>query len=379
MLSVSPTVLENLGPGTYTETVTLTGSGAGNSPQTFPVTLTVSSNPILTGSVPSLNFNYQVGQTAPSQQTITVASSGAPLNYQVAANTTSCAGFLTATPASGSTLGNQNQVVVSVNPQGITPQVCSGNVTLKVPGSTAAPLVIPVTFNVSSNALLSVSIPAINIVAVAGAAATTQTVSVTSSNSAALAFSATASTNPAGLTWLSVTPNAGNTPNNLQVTINPASLGVGVYNGSVVVSSAGLPTQTIPVTLTVVASTAVASVPNLTFTQAAGGTAPDSQSFQIAGVPSGSTIGAISTVLSGTGWLTATASGNSVTVTANGSQLAQGTYSGVVTVIVPGAGASPLYIPVTLDVTSANSAITISASTLRLMYSLVRRPSLLRQ
>ena len=98
-------------------------------------------------------------------------------------NTTSCTGFLTATPSSGSTFGNQNQVVVSVNPQGITlPQVCSGNVTLTVPGSTAAPLVIPVTLNVSNNALLSVGQAAINVTAVAGAAATMQTVSVTSTS-----------------------------------------------------------------------------------------------------------------------------------------------------------------------------------------------------
>jgi trimeric autotransporter adhesin len=272
---------------------------------------------------------------------------------------------LKATPSSGTTFGNQNQnqVVVSVNPQGITPQVCSGNVTLTVPGSTAAPLVIPVTFNVSNNALLSVSQSAINVVAVAGAAATMKTVSVTAT-SGSLAFTATASTNPAGLTWLAVTPNAGSTPNNLQVTISPANLGVGVYSGSIVVSStaSNVPAQTIPVTLTIVASTAVASPTNLTFTQAAGGAAPDSQSVQIAGVPSGTTIGVIPTVLSGSAWLTATASGDTVTVTANGSQLAQGTYTGVVTVIVPGAGASPLYIPVTLNVTAATSAIALSTN-----------------
>jgi trimeric autotransporter adhesin len=365
-LTVNPTVLQTLGPGTYTETVTLAGSGAGNSPQSFDVTLTVSSNPILIGSVQSLNFNYQVGQTAPSNQTITITSSGAPLNYQVAVNATSCSGFLKATPSNGSTFGNQNQVVVSVNPQGIAPQVCSGNVTLTVPGSTAAPLVIPVTFNVSTNALLSVSQSAINITTLAGSAATTQTVSVTSTNNTALAFSATATTNPAGLTWLSVTPNNGDTPNNLQVRINPASLAAGVYSGSIVVSSSAsnVPSQTIPVTLTIFASTAVAAPTSLTFSQAAGGTAPDSQSVQIAGVPSGTTIGVISTVLSGAGWLTATASGDTVTVTANGSQLTQGTYSGVVTVIVPGAGASPLYIPVTLNITAATSAITLSTSSL---------------
>ncbi|HTC90563.1 MAG TPA: IPT/TIG domain-containing protein [Bryobacteraceae bacterium] len=364
-LAISPTVLPTLGPGTYTETVTLTGSGAGNSPQTFPVTLTVSSNPILTSSAPSLNFNYQTGQTAPSNQTITISSSGAPVNYQVAVNTTNCAGFLTATPASGSTFGGQNQIVVTANPQGLAQQVCSGNVTVTVPGSTTTPLVIPVTFNISNIALLSVSVPAINITAVAGAAAMMQTVSVTSTNNSALAFSATETTSTAGLTWLSVTPNSGSTPNNLQVTINPANLGVGTYSGSIIVSStaSGIPAQTVPVTLNVVASTAVAGATKLTFTQAAGGTAPDSQSFQISGVPTGATIGAISTVLSGSGWLSTAVSGNTVTVTANGSQLAQGTYSGVVTVIVPGAGASPLYIPVTLDVTSATSAITLSAST----------------
>jgi uncharacterized protein (TIGR03437 family) len=361
-LTVNPTVLQTLGPGTYTETVTLAGSGAANSPQSFDVTLTVSSNPILIGSLQSLNFNFQVGQTAPPNQTITVTSSSAPLNYQVAVNTTSCTGFLKATPSNGSTFGNQNQVVVSVNPQGIAPQVCSGNVTLTVPGSTAAPLVIPVTFNVSTSALLSVGQSAINLTTLAGAAPAVKTVSVTSTSNTALAFTATASTTPAGLTWLAVTPNTGSTPNNLQVTISPANLGPGVYNGSVVVSSSASPSQTIPVTLTIVASTAVASPTNLTFTQAAGGTAPDSQSVQIAGVPSGATIGVIPTVLSGSGWLTATASGDTVTVTANGPQLAQGTYSGVVTVIVPGAGASPLNIPVTLNVTASTSAVTLSAS-----------------
>ena len=313
--------------------------------------------------MPTLSFNYQVGQAAPPNQTVTVTSSGAPLNYQVAVSTTSCSGFLKATPATGSTFGSQNQVVVSVNSQSIAPQVCSGNVTLTVPGSTAAPLVIPVTLNVSGSPLLSVGQSAINLTVLAGSAATTQTVSVTSS-SGALAFTAAAFTNPAGLTWLSLTPNSGNTPSNLQVMINPANLGIGVYSGSITVSSSAptVPPQTIPVTLTIVGSTAGAAPANLTFTQATGGAAPDSQSVQITGVPSGITIGAVATQLSGAGWLSATTSGNTVTVTANGSALTPGTYSGVVTVIVPGAGASPLYIPVTLNVTSATSAIGLSAS-----------------
>lgn len=363
-LSLNPTVLATLGPGTYSETVSLTSANAGNSPQTFTVTLNVTSNPTLSANTQALNFNYQVGQTAPPSQTLTITSSGAPLNYQVAATTTNCPGFLSASSQTGSTYGTQNQVVVSVNPQNITPQVCNGDVTLTIPGSTAAPLVIPVTLNVSSSPLLSVSVSAINVVVLAGSGAMTQTVSVTTTDGSAMGFTATAVTNPPGLSWLSVVPNSGSTPSNLTVGINPANLGVGVYPGSIVVSSttAVVPSQTIPVTLTVVSSTAAASQPSLTFTQAAGGTAPNTQSLQITGVPAGTTIGAIATTLSGTGWLSAAVAGNTVTVTANGSQLAQGSYSGVITVIVPGAGASPLYVPVTLNVTAATSAIAVSAN-----------------
>jgi uncharacterized protein (TIGR03437 family) len=365
-LSIIPSVLAGLGPGTYTETVTVAGAGAGNSPQTFSVTLTVSSNPTLTGSVPALNFNYEIGQTAPSSQTVTITSSGAPLNYQVGVSATSCPGFLSATPATGSSYGSQNQVVVSVNTKNLTAQVCSGDVTLTVPGSTAAPLVIPVTLNVSNTALLSVSQPAIAVASMLGTTtATTQTISLTSTDASAIPFTATAATNPAGLTWLAVAPNSGTTPSNLVLTISPANLGVGVYTGTITVASsmAGVPPQTISVTLTVVSGFAVASSTSLTFTQAAGGMAPDTQSVQIAGVPSGGTIGAVATVLSGANWLTATTAGSTVTVSVNGSQLAQGTYTGVVTVIVPGAGGSPLNIPVTLDITAATSAITLSTNT----------------
>jgi len=366
-LTLNPTVVASLGPGTYVENVTVTSAGAGNSPQTFPVTLVVGSNAVLTTSASSLNFNFQVSQSTPQNQTLTIGATGAPLNFQVATATSSCSNFLSATPATGNTFGNQNQVVVSVNTTGLTTaQVCNGTITLTVPGSSAPPLVIPVTMNVSTTALLNVSQASINVTALQGGGATQQAVSVTSTDPGAqLPFTATAATNPPGLTWLTVTPNSGNTPNNLQITINPANLGVGTYTGTITVSSttAGVPAQTINVTLTVVASNASATPTSVTFTQTVGGPVPASQMVQISGVPSGATIGVLNTTLNGSGWLTATASGNTVTITANGTQLPQGSYAGVVTVIVPGAGNSPLYIPVTLTVGAAPS-LSLSSSTL---------------
>ena len=357
-LSLNPQVVATLGPGTYTESVTISAGGAGNSPQSFPVTLVVNSNPILTGNVSSLNFNYQIGQATPSSQTITVNSTGAPLNYQVAVNAASCAGFLSASPATGTTFlpppQTQNQIVVAVNVTGLTtPQVCNGNITLTVPGSSTPPLVIPVTLNVSNTALLNLGQNALNVTVLAGATPTTQTISVSSTDpNNQLPFTALAATNPVGLTWLSVVPNSGNTPSNLQVTINPTNLGPGTYTGSITVSSSApnVPAQTVPVTLIVASSTVSASPVSLSFSQSLGGAQPAAQTVQIAGVPAGTTIGALTTMLNGSGWLTTSVSGNTVTVNANGSQLPQGAFQGVVTVIVPGAGNSPLYIPVSLTV-----------------------------
>jgi uncharacterized protein (TIGR03437 family) len=356
-LSLNQQALANVGPGIYTETVTITAAGAGNSPQSFPVTLIVNSNPILTANVPSLNFNYQTGQTVPSPQTITVSSTGAPLIYSVAVNASSCAGFLSAAQSSGSTFSPPpqvlNQVVVSVNTTGLTPGVCSGNVTLSVPGSSTPPLVIPVTLNVSNTALLNVGQSSINVTTLVGAAATTQTVSLSSTDpNNQLPFTAIATTNPVGLTWLSVAPNSGNTPNNLQVTINPTNLGPGTYTGSITVSSSAtnVPAQTVPVTLVLASSTATANPASVAFTQTLSGTQPAAQTVQISGAPAGTTIGVQTTMLNGSGWLTASVSGSVVTINANGSQLPQGAYQGVVTVFVPGAANSPLYIPVTLSV-----------------------------
>ena len=72
--------------------------------------------------------------------------------------------------------------------------------------------------------------------------------------------------------------------------------------------------------------------------------------------------------VNGSGWLTASAAGNAVTVNANGSQLTQGAYQGVVTVFVPGAGNSPLYIPVTLSVGPAPT-ITVTPTSVMFNYA----------
>jgi uncharacterized protein (TIGR03437 family) len=368
MLTVNPLVLATLGPGTYVENVQVSSIGAGNAPS-FPVTLVVTNNAVLTSTASALTFNYQIGQTPPSTQTLTINSTGVPLNYTVAATSTTCPGFLSATAfnnLNGFTFGNQNQVVVGVNTNGLTTaQTCTGNLTFTVPGSTTPALVVPVTFNVATTPLLNVGVSSVNVTALPGSAGTSQFVSITSTNpSAPLQFNATAATNPLGLTWLSISPNSGFTPTNLQVTITPGSLAAGVYTGTITISSpsASFPTQTIPVTLTIASANIGVTPTSLSFAQAVGGIAPPFQTLQVSGVPAGTTIGASVSLFNGTGWLTANVAGNTVTVTANGSALSQGSYNGLVTVIVPGAANGPFNVPVTLVVGAAQS-LSLSATT----------------
>jgi uncharacterized protein (TIGR03437 family) len=377
-LTLNPTVLATLANGTYTENVSIAPTGAGNSPQAFPVTLLVASNPILTSTAPvpnGLTFDYQIGQPTPANQTVTMTSSGAPLNYLVSTNTTNCGGFLTATPTSGSTFGNQNQIVVGVTTTGLTiPEVCNGNVVMTVPGASTS-LQIPVTLNVSNSVLLNVGQSAISVTALAGSTTPIQQpISVTSTDNSIQTFNATASTNPAGLKWLSVAPNSGSTPQDLQVTINPTGLAAGVYNGSITIhgtgSASSAPIQTIPVILTILLSGTVTAYPaSLNFTQSVGALTAGSQTLYINGIPIGTMIGALPTFFNGTGtWLTTSVSGSVVTVSANGSQLTQGTYDGVVTVIVPGTQ-SPLNIPVTLTV-GASVTLSVSPATVNFSFQL---------
>jgi hypothetical protein len=56
-----------------------------------------------------------------------------------------------------------------------------------------------------------------------------------------------------GGAWLSVAPAGGATPGALFISVNPANLAVGTYNGSITITSTTSPTsvQTVPVTLAV--------------------------------------------------------------------------------------------------------------------------------
>jgi hypothetical protein len=169
-----------------------------------------------------------------------------------------------------------------------------------------------------------------------GAAPASQTVSVTAYRRTA--FTASASVQSGSTRWLSISPSGSLWTNQtLRVSVNPSGLAAGTYQGTISIT-ANRATQHVAVTFAVNnASNLSVSPTQLTFSATAGGTAPAAQNVSVtAGTTTAFTASAF--VSSGSiTWLAVSPSGNLTTnrtlsVSANPTGLAAGTYAGTVTI-----------------------------------------------
>lgn len=400
-VNVNPT---GLAPATYNGTITVSSPQAGNPALQIPVTLVVTNNPVIVISANGcstavnqscpLTFAFQPGQANPATQTLKISSStGTPLNFNAFANTPSCGGaWLGALNVNGTT---DTTLQVSANPAGIAAgSKCDATIAItatnaatgeKVPNS---PLNIPVTFYVSSTPLLVANQNAFNFVAQQGGSQPpAQSVALTSTSSTdQLTYTTSFTTNSGGNNWLLVGPQTGTTAsgsNIVTVAVLPGLLSAQAqpYSGTITITATGPGGAavadspiTIPVTLQVTAGTMTVSPSTLSFSQPVGGSAPAAQTISVASSNQqlSYTVSAQQqTTSGGINWLTATpASGSTpgtITVTADGSKLPAGTYTGtvMVTSTTASTGGSPANIPVTLTVTAG----TISSTTTSLTFA----------
>ena len=186
---------------------------------------------------------------------------------------------------------------------------------------TAQPLIVATPGTLSFSYALGASTPA------------GQSVAISTSNGAAASFSAVASTTN-GVKWLAVSPASGATPGSLLISVNPATLAVGTYTGSVAISASGFISQTVSVTLTVAAapqaSIVITGNPTFTVTNT---TAPASTTLTIT-LSSGSALPySVAAVAPQPAWLSFTPSSGTtpgtLTLTANAAGLYPGTYLGL--------------------------------------------------
>jgi uncharacterized protein (TIGR03437 family) len=140
-VSVNPS---SLSAGNYTGTISITSSGATNSPLVINVSLVVSSKPTLSASPTSLTFSGQSGGSNPASQSISLTGSAAlPFTIATSPSWLSVSSGASTTPAT---------LVVTANIAGMAQGAYQGAITITSTGAGNSPLVIAVTLNLSAAA-----------------------------------------------------------------------------------------------------------------------------------------------------------------------------------------------------------------------------------
>jgi uncharacterized protein (TIGR03437 family) len=228
-------------PGSYTANLLLTGP-IGSTLATVPVTLVVTDPVAMAVSPSSLTFAYQLGTQAPAAKALTLGGSTGTYPYSLS----TAAPWLTVSPASGTSPGT---ATVTANPSGMAVGTYTSVIQVVSAGATNSPQSVAVTLTVSSQPVLAASPASLSVTYHVGDVAP-DGIALHVTSPAPVNFTA----DPYSRGWLALTPDAGATPADITVWVNPYELPPGTYQGQVQLAPAGaLTTQiSVPVTLTVV-------------------------------------------------------------------------------------------------------------------------------
>ena len=200
-VGVNPT---GLSVGTHSGIITITGSGAANSPQIVTVTfdITAAPTPTIGLSATSLSFSAVQGGSNPANRTITISNSGSgTLNWTASESAT----WLSVSPASGTGAGT---ITISVNISGLTAGSYSAPITIVATGATNTPQTVTVSLTVAASAAIGYSPTSMGFTATQGGA-NPASQALTISNTGGGTLSWTVSDDA---TWLTPSPAAGPVP-----------------------------------------------------------------------------------------------------------------------------------------------------------------------
>jgi trimeric autotransporter adhesin len=365
--------------GTYNGYMNITGSDGSTIQLTVTVTvsgtntsgLTILPNPItINAALNGVNEPQIVTITSTTGGQVSVGISGTGLSVSAPVSSSIIAGGSTTVTVTGSPAGLSAQTYVgqlSVNVGGIQQsdqinfQVGSTSVGGGSTSIAAAPTAMSFTYEINSQMESTQTQQAY----LSGSGSYTATVSVSN-----------------GVNWLSVSNQSGTLPlQYFYVYANANSLAAGTYIGSVTLTNTSNgQTSTISVTLLVTGTTAIYTIPgDLVFAYIAGTTsANQSQALSISS--SDGSLVTVSAAVSNPGstpWLTLTSGSVNVTgsavstIAVNANNLANGVYTGAITINGVGVVDSPLNVPVVLSVvgssvSTGSGSLTLGSSALTL-------------
>ncbi len=361
------------GGSQYTGTVSLyTSAGV----ITIPVVMQVSSTPIRYTLAPAaLNFSYQRGGAAPPSQSIAVFS--APSGASFAVSATSAGNWLSASVSgSGATPAS---VSVSVTADGLDVGSYNGQVTV---GGVSLPVTLSVTPAMAP--MLAVSAGIQTFTATQDGTRMAGQVAVSNAGGGTLSFKSTATSDRG---WLSIAEGGSGTvatgvTASIVLSVDPASLQPGVYNGRVVVTNSATgvsQTALIVLTVTNTAGQLRVSRVGVAMTAAIGGEAPQAETVMLRNIGGGSVNW---TAHSSATWLAAApASGTlaggaqaPLSISANPAGLVAGDYFGSIDITAPNAVNSPQTVTVVLHVSGAFGVVAVAPAALLLTDNLGSSP-----
>ncbi len=329
-------------------TATITITPQGGTPLTFTVIQAALSGTI-TAMPSTLSFSYQqLGSTpAAAQVTLNASVGGLPFTTSVIGS------WLSVMSNTGTTPG---VLTVSVNPSGLAVGTYQGAVLVTSAAATNNPVSIPVTFIVSAAPVLTSAPNALSFsYQQNGSLPGSQNLTIGASGSS---LDYTIAPNP-DAPWITAA-GAGPAPATITVSVNPAGLAPGTYQGNVSLISpaSGNSPFVVPVSLIVSATPNLIAAPaSLSVTYRQLDPAPDP--IQITVTSSGQSLMFAPSVSPSTTWLSLSgisqipALGSTparVQFAVDPSGLAPGSYQGSIIVTSANAGDNPLNVPVSLAV-----------------------------
>jgi len=266
-VAVNPT---GLAAGVYKGSVTLSGGG---STAVIPVTLTVSTTPVLNAN-PSF-IALDAASNLLSSNVAVVASD----SFFVSASVSSSTPWLSVTPAVVVASNNLVNISVFANATGLPAGTYQGSVTLSGPGGNPS-LILPVSLTVSGappSNTITVLPGILNFSGIAGDPIAPQYLQISSAFAPESVFLST--TADGG--WLHVDPSTGTTPLLAAVKIDPATP-AGAYTGTITITSLTTGNHTTAtVNLNTTARVLTAAPAALTFSPDYNGPPPAAQEVQV--------------------------------------------------------------------------------------------------
>jgi len=297
----------------------------------------------------ALQFAYQIGTppTAIAQQRLVITGPAGPWTATVSS---SSASWLKVTPGSGSSLPNPeapgDAPVVSIDPTGLGANSYSGQITITAPGGNTT---IQVSLNVLTSTILVPTPGSLIFSAQTGQAKPGGQLVFVSYSDNSLNLSTSPVTAVSNSDWITLT---GPTQNGVTVNVDQTGKSTGVYTGSITFnSSAGTGLVTVPVVMVVNGGGSGGGgggSGSLTFSQSSfafsatnGFVTPVSSTLTVSAASATSFVGTITYQPNNVGnWLSVTplsgVTNTNLSLTANASGLANGTYNATISFNVNG-------------------------------------------